>query len=322
MKFSFHSNYNLIRYQHQTVKVLIITGGTSSERKISFISARSVKQALEKNSHKVKIFDLKKGYQELKKLVADFDVIFPVIHGEEGEGGTLYKFLFKLGKPFVGGDYKGFKTGWYKIPFKKFCDKNNIPTAKWRQIKAKEQIIQFGFPCVLKSSSGGSSREVIILKSRYDLNKKTCQNLLKSGMELFVEVYLPGVEITVGILNNQALPVIEISPPKGEWFDYKNKYSGATREIPHAPSVSKSIQSQAQRTALFIHQTLKLGHYSRIDFIVSGLYVHPKGVNIIPYVLEVNTIPGLTFESLFPKAAKFEQLVEKLINLATQGHAF
>lgn len=292
------------------MKVLIVTGGTSSERRISFMSAKQVKKALESIGHKVKLFDLKNGYPELKKIAKDFEVVFPVIHGEEGEGGSLQKFLSTLEVPFVGGDPKGFKIGWYKIPFKKFCQQNNIPTSKWKKIKTKDDIIRFGFPSVLKSSAGGSSREVVILKSPWDLQNYLCKKLLKSDLPLFVEKYLPGVEVTVGILRNQALPVVEIIPPEGGWFDYQNKYWGKTEEIPHAPSIAPSLRKLTQQIALKIHQTLNLGPYSRIDFIVS------EGK---PYILEVNTIPGLTSSSLFPKAAQatgisFPKLLDKIIS--------
>jgi len=291
------------------MKVLVITGGTSSERRISSMSAKEVKKGLEKAGHKVKLFDLKKGFKELKKIIKNFDIVFPVIHGEEGEGGSLQKFLSTLKVPFVGGDPKGFKIGWYKIPFKKFCQQNNIPTSKWEKIKTKDDIISFGFPSVLKSSAGGSSREVVILKSAQDLKGYLLKKLLKSNLPLFVERYLPGTEVTVGILNNQALPVVEIIPPKGGWFDYKNKYWGKTKEIPHAPSLNEKTRKLTQRLALKIHQILDLGPYSRIDFIV---------FNGKPYVLEVNTIPGLTASSLFPKAAQavgltFPQLLDKII---------
>lgn len=291
--------------------ILIITGGVSSERKISFISAKAVKQALEENNYIVKLYDLKKGYRELKKLVHDFDVIFPVLHGEEGEGGDLQKFLSRFNKPFVGGSWRGFKKGWYKIPFKKFCDKNKIPTAKWREVKNKNDIVDFGFPSVLKSSNGGSSKEVFILKSQADLNNKKIDKLLIT-LDFLIEEFISGIEVTVAILKNQALPVVEIVPPRGQWFDYKNKYSGATREIPNAPSLNPRLKKKVQSIALGIHQQLNLGHYSRMDFIVA---------KDIPYVLDVNTIPGLTSQSLFPKAAqainiRFNQLVERLIKLA------
>lgn len=294
------------------MKILIITGGSSSERKISLISARSVKTGLEAKNHTVRLFDLKKGKEQLKHLVKKFDVIFPVIHGEEGEGGELQKFLSTLGKPFVGGDPEGFKTGWYKIPFKKFCEQRGIPTSPWRRIKSQDDIIRFGFPSVLKSSNGGSSREVIILKSAQDLVSKACQNLLNLNSDLFVEKYLPGVEVTVAILENKALPVIEIIPPQGGWFDYENKYSGATKEIVGAPSLDEETRKKVQQIAQTIHQTLNLGSYCRIDFII---------LNSHPYVLEVNTIPGFTAESLFPKAAQavglsFPALLDKMIKIA------
>lgn len=310
------------------MKVLIITGGTSSERLISQMSAKQVKKGLEEMGHQIKLFDLKKGYPALKKISKDFDVIFPVIHGEEGEGGDLQKFLQSLGKPFVGGDWKGYKTGWYKIPFKIWCDKNEsrsssnkILTSPWKEIKNFEDVRNFDLPAVLKSSNGGSSREVVILKIEKDYQNPLLKKLLKSNDEhsssatqskLLIEKFLPGVEITVAILNDKALPVLEIVPPEGGWFDYKNKYWGKVKEIPFAPSVPSSVQKKAQEIALKIHKNLNLGQFSRADFIVS------EGK---AYVLEVNTIPGLTATSLFPKAAQaagisFPKLLDKIIKLA------
>lgn len=294
------------------MKILIITGGNSPERKISLISAKAVKDALEKVGHRVKLFDLKKSYPNLKKVLPKFDVIFPVLHGEEGEGGDLQKFLARSGKSFVGGDWRGFKKGWYKIPFKKFCDKNKIPTAPWKIIHSTRNIITFGFPCLLKASDGGSSIEVFILNSDKDLKKSIVKKLISSNRSLFVESFIGGVEVTVGILGDRALPVIEIIPPKEEWFSYKNKYSDKTRDIPFAPSIFQSLQEKIQSIALQIHRKLRLGHISRVDFIVS---------DNIPYALEVNTIPGMTLKSLFPKAAKaaginFPELTNNLVRMA------
>lgn len=296
------------------MKVLLITGGTTSERRISLMSAREVQRGLEESNHTVKLFDLKKG-RPSKNLIKNFDVIFPVLHGEEGEGGKLQKLLLTLNKSFVGGAPEGFKQGWYKIPFKQFCKQENILTSPWKKIKNQDDIMKFGFPCVLKSSNGGSSKEVIILKSSKDLGGKAFLGLLNSGFDLFVEKYLPGVEVTVGILDNQALPVIEIIPPQGKWFDYKNKYSGETKEIPNAPSLDEATKKLVQKIALQIHRRLSLGPYSRVDFIVS---------NNIPYVLEVNTIPGLTSQSLFPKAAAavgltFPKLLNRIVKIAYEG---
>lgn len=295
-------------------KVLIVTGGNSSERKISLISAQTVRVGLRLNQHASRLFDLKQGRDKLLKISQRYTVVFPVLHGEEGEGGELQKFLWENKIPYVGGDWRGFKVGWHKISFKKFCDKNSILTSPWKIVTNKKDIKKFGFPCVLKNPLGGSSKEVVILESKKDL-KKTNKLFKNSTDQLFVEKFVKGTEVTVAVFNGKALPVIEIVPPKNSWFDFKNKYSGATKEIVDAPSLDKKTKNSVQKIALKIHKSLKLGSYSRIDFIVSNKKI---------YCLEVNTIPGLTSESLFPKAAQaigisFPELVNKLVLLALKN---
>lgn len=276
------------------------------------MSAKQVRNALEQNNYSIKLFDLRKGLSALKEASVWADVIFPVLHGEEGEGGSLQKYLKKLKKPFVGGDGESFKKGWFKVSFKKFCESEKIPTAIWKRVKTTKDILKFGFPAVLKSDNGGSSREVVILQNENDLKRIEVKSLFNSGLKLFVERFTKGVEITVGVLGDRALPVIEIVPPKGGWFDYKNKYWGKTQEIPNAPSLAEDERKRAQQIALKIHKKLNLGHLSRSDFIVCGGEV---------LALEVNVIPGMTEGSLFPKAAKaagieFTELIDKLIKMA------
>lgn len=295
------------------MKILILTGGNSSERTVSLNSAKNVKNALLKNGHKVKFYDLKNGYEGIKNLAEQYDILFPVLHGEEGEGGTLHKFISKINKPIVGGrNYKEFHRAWYKISFKKFCDDNKITTSPWRIVKNDKDVLSFGFPCVLKTSSGGSSKEVVILKSKNDLKKQNYKKIINLKNPVFVERYINGTEVTVGIVNGKAYPLLEIIPPKGSWFNYKNKYWNTSKEIPFAPSVDKKLQIKIQKIALKIYRSFDIGSYCRIDFIIN---------NNIPYVLELNTIPGMTPGSLLPKQAKaagisFNQLMEILIKSA------
>lgn len=295
------------------MNVLIITGGNSSERTVSLKSAKEVKKALLENGHKVQFYDLKKGYEGILKLSLVFDVLFPVLHGEEGEGGKLHKFLSQIKKPIVGTrNYKGLEDGWYKIPFKKYCEKNGIKTPKWKIIKNKKDILNFGLPCVLKASNGGSSKEVAMIKIKSDLNKKNVQRILNLKTPLFVEECLHATEITIGVLNNKTLPVIEIIPPKGKWFSYNNKYANKTKEIPFAPSINTTLQKKIQKITLKIHKAFDLGSYSRTDFMV---------YKNIPYAIDLNTIPGLTAQSLMPKAAlaagkSFNQFLEVLLKTA------
>ncbi len=295
------------------MKILIVTGGTTSERRISFMSAQQVKKGLEESGHKVKLYDLKKG-KVSKNLVKDFDVIFPLIHGKQGEDGTLYQSIINTGKPYVGCDPEATKKAFDKIISNKFFDQNNFPRPKWKIVKSIEDIMKFGFPCVLKAASGGSSREVVILRSEKDTKQSLVKKVLSLKDVLFVEQFIKGIEITVSVLFNQPLPVLEIIPPHGGWFDYKNKYSGESQEIVHAPSVDKEIQILAQQIALEIHKKFNLSPYSRTDFIVS---------NNIPYVLEVNPPcgVGLTSQSLLPKEAtaagiSFPELLDKLVKAA------
>lgn len=275
------------------------------------MSARMVKKALEQNRHNVILFDFKKGLVELKKILEDFDVVFPVMHGKEGEDGKLYKLLRSAKKRYVGSDPKGATIAFNKIAFKKYCNKKHLPTADWKIVKSTKDISAAGFPCVLKAAEGGSSHEVVVLRSAKDLNKSQAKKILALKSKLFVEALLEGIEITVGVLLGKALPVVEIVPPPGRWFDYKNKYSGGTREFPFAPSITKHMQRRVQEMALRIHANLRLGSFSRLDIIVE---------NNTPYILEVNTPGGvgLTPKSLFPKAAKaagisFNELVEKML---------
>lgn len=295
------------------MKILLVTGGTTSERRISLMSAKQVKKALEESNHQVKLYDFKKGVVA-KKLAAGVDVIFPLIHGKQGEDGSLYKSLQKLGKPYVGCKPEATKKAFDKVLSNKIFDQEKLPRPKWKIVRDIEDIKKFGFPCVLKAASGGSSREVALLHSEKDTKKSLVRKILSLQDRFLVEQLINGIEITVGVFLNQALPVIEIVPPQDGWFDYRNKYSGQSQEIIGAPSVDKKTQALAQKIALEIHQTLNLSPYSRTDFIIS---------NGIPYVLEINPPcgVGLTSESLFPKAAAaigltFPKLLDKMVQMA------
>ncbi len=299
------------------MKILLVTGGTTSERRISLMSAKQVKKGLEESGHQVRLFDFKKGSAQLKNLVKDFDVVFPLIHGKQGEDGSLYKTLQKLGTPFVGCKPEATKKAFDKILSNNMFDQEKLPRPKWKIVKNIDDIKKFGFPCVLKAASGGSSREVAILHSEKNTKKKLVRKILSLKDRFFVEQLINGTEITIGVFSNHALPVIEIIPPVGGWFDYQNKYSGQSREIVGAPSVDEKTKKLAQQIALKIHKKFNLSPYSRTDFIV---------LDNTPYVLEVNPPcgVGLTSQSLFPKAAAaigltFPKLLDKIVKLAYEN---
>src|SRR3989344_7179990 len=174
------------------MKILLVTGGNSSEREVSLNSAKNVEKVLLENEHQVDLFDLQKGYDPIIELAKDYDAIFPILHGEEGEGGKLHEFLSKLGKPIVGTrNFKGLQGAWYKIPFIKYCDENGVKTSPWKKITNEDDILNFGFPCVLKASNGGSSKEVAILNSSEDLESEGCLEILEM-QDIFVEKFIKG----------------------------------------------------------------------------------------------------------------------------------
>lgn len=295
------------------MKVLVISGGNSDERKISLLSAQNVLEALFKNHHQVELFDFKDGFEKLKRKVSHFDVIFPVLHGLEGESGTLQEFLEKLNVRFVGSDSKACKASWDKIKFKKFCEKFDIKTPEWFVLKPQNRNnLAAKTPFVVKPPNNGSSVDVYIVKSKRDLNMIDLKRLFGKYKRLLVEDYIEGIEVTVGILGDEALPVIEIQPPEGEWFSYQNKYSGKTKEIPNAPSLTPEKKKELQKIASRIHNQLGCRHFSRSDFIVGKDEI---------YALEINTIPGLTPQSLLPKAAEaagitFDEMIKRLLKMA------
>lgn len=295
------------------MKILIVTGGISSERSISLLSAKQVKKGLVEAGHKIRMYDLIKG-PVIKTLVKDIDVIFPVMHGRQGEDGSLYKSFIKLGKPYVGCTPKSSQIALDKIIFNKICDQQKIKKPEWKVVKNIGDIKKFGFPCVLKAATGGSSREVVILQSEKDLKKALVKKIFSLKDRFLVEEFIQGTEVTVGIVFGKVLPVIEIVPPESGWFDYKNKYSGKSQEIIDAPSLDQQTKKVIQKIALQINKKLNLSPYSRTDMIVADK---------TPYILEVNPPSGvgLTAESLLPKAAKaagltFSKLLDKMVRQA------
>lgn len=295
------------------MKILIVTGGTSSERRISLMSAKQVKKGLIEAGHKVKMYDLKKG-PVTKTLVEDIDVIFPVMHGRQGEDGSLYKSFIKLGKPYVGCTPKSSHTALDKIIFNRICDQQKIRKPEWKIVKNIDDIKKFGFPCVLKAATGGSSREVVILQSEKELKKALVKKIFSLKDRFLVERFIKGVEVTVGVMFNQALPLLEIVPPPSGWFNYTNKYNGQSKEIVGAPSLDNKTKKLLQQITLKINKLVNLYPYSRTDFMVA---------DNTPYVLEVNPPcgVGLTAQSLLPKQAAavghtFPKFLDKMVKLA------
>jgi D-alanine-D-alanine ligase len=291
------------------MKILVIYGGfgLSSEAEVSKRSGLVVVQACRQLGHDTAEFELNKDNIDLlTEKINSFDLVFPVLHGGFGEDGQIQKILEKLGVQFIGSGSDSSELCFDKVKTKELLEKNNILTPKWRVVTSYEELMDLKMPLIVKPIQGGSSIGMVMATSAEDL-----QNI-NFSQPLLAEEYIDGRELTVSILGNIALPVIEIIPAKNRWFNYENKYSGLAEENIPPKFIDEKIQKQAQELALKVHQLCGCRHLSRIDIIFKDDRL---------YVLEINTMPGMTTESLYPKSAQANglsiiQLVDKLIKLA------
>lgn len=243
------------------------------------------------------------------------DVVFIALHGAMGENGQIQAVFDVMGIRYTGTGYIGSLLAMDKDITKRLLRQAGIFTAEWLicddAISVPNKLDHIGLPCVVKPISAGSSVGVAIVHSIDELNQAIiAAKKVEAG--ILIEKMITGREFSVGILNGRALPVIEIIPKEG-FYDYKNKYqAGLTNEICPA-KLSEDEAIRVQNTALKIHDILRLGTYSRIDFILdqSGEFI----------CLEANTLPGMTPTSLLPQEAlaegiSYEELCNQIVNLA------
>lgn len=295
-------------------KVLLLAGGISNEHDVSMRSGDAVELALKTAGYEVNRADPSDSNFDLTYLAKNADVAFLALHGEGGEDGVLQAELEKLGKPFVGCDSKSSKLCWNKWDYREFLEPQGIQFAKGKLVSAQDlNDPMFSLPFVLKPVEGGSTLDALIARSATPEKIEEAKQLLAKYNQMLLEELVFGAEITVPVLGDEALPVIEIIPPADKEFDYENKYNGASQELCPPQNVSEEVQKRAQELAKRIHKLCGCSDMSRTDMIVadSGKL----------FVLETNTIPGLTDQSLFPKAAgvagyTMAKFVDKLVKLA------
>ncbi|MBF0227247.1 MAG: D-alanine--D-alanine ligase [Desulfobacterales bacterium] len=307
------------------LKVALLSGGISSEREVSIKSGNQVYEALDKNKYDIFKYDPKTDINKLVEEAKTIDVALILLHGTYGEDGTIQGLLDLLGVPYQGAGVLGSSISMNKLVAKRLYEQAGLKIPAYRlcrpnqEINYDEIIEYLGFPIVVKPVEGGSSIGMSIVKSK-DLLKIAIEQAFNYDDFVLLEEYIKGIEITGSVLGNnenvQALPIIEIVPDKfHDFFDYEAKYTpGATQEICPA-RISQSHTKKAQEYAVLAHKTLFCKVYSRTDMILKDDEI---------YILETNTIPGMTPNSLFPIAAKtagmsFSELLDKLIELSIQS---
>ena len=342
------------------MKIVVLAGGLSTERDVSFKTGEMVTKALRENGHQVILLDVFMGYSDkeedltgifdraeavsvkvaaipetapdLEKVKAQrkdqsdnffgpnvielcrmADIVFMALHGENGENGKIQAAFDLFGIRYTGTGYLGSALAMNKGMAKQLFLENGIPTPRGTSLKrgedaAKIETCGIHFPCVVKPCSGGSSIGVSIVHDKAEY-EQALKEAFRWENELVIEEYVKGREFSVGVIDFQALPIIEIAPVEGFYY-YKNKYkAGSTVETCPA-ELSEQITKEMQGYAEKVAEVLGLNTYSRTDFLLD------EEGRI--FCLEANTLPGMTPTSLLPQEAKvtgvdFNQLCEKLI---------
>lgn len=343
------------------MKIVVLAGGTSTERDVSLSSGSKIYRALKKRGHQAVLLDVYLGYESeepvteelfmldtdwakdiqavsaehpdlshLKELRKDggksmfgpnvlklcnmADIVFLGLHGANGEDGRIQATFDLMGIPYTGTGYLSSALAMDKCISKQFFRNAGIPTPAGITLKCGEKAdpSQVPYPCMVKTSCGGSSVGAYRVDRPEDL-QKALDDAYTFGDDVVVEQFISGREFSVGVIDGKALPVIEIAPLEG-FYDYKNKYQpGSTIETCPA-ELSPELTAEMQRYAQMAYETLKMRSYARMDFMMDTTD------NSI-YCLEANTLPGMTPTSLLPQEAavlgmSFEDLCEKLIEVS------
>jgi D-alanine-D-alanine ligase len=280
-------------------KIAILTGGESSEREIGIASAKNVFVAL-KDRYELSLFDFPEDIKNFLNTYQEFDLVVPVFHGPGGEDGVIQGFLKTLGLKFIFSEVEAHAIGMDKSISKFLAESAGLLTAPYRVLYKKEKI-NYEKPLVVKPMAGGSSIGIQIVNDQKTLDQAIA-NAFEYSDKVLIEDYISGDEFTVPVVYKDgfslALPVIQIKS-KNKFFDYESKYDAALVEEICPAKISEDLANKLKSQALKIHELIGARHISRSDFIVSADSI---------YFLEINTIPGMTDNSLLPKAIKAQGL--------------
>ncbi len=304
------------------MRIVVLMGGKSTEHEVSLLSGQQVVANLNQNKYEVfpvvisKTGDLKINSILNKKV----DLVFIAMHGNFGEDGTIQGMLELTGVKYTGSRVLASSIGMDKDIFRKIMIAEKLPIPKYLTVTKNYNIHKIidkmgVFPYFVKPVNGGSSVGASIANNLTEL-KKGLDEAFKYDNKVLIDEYIDGLEVTCALIGNdnpKALPVIEIKPLKGKFFDYESKYteSGAEEIVPAKLTIP--LTKKVQDLAIKVYKSLGCKGFGRVDFILKN--------NIEPIILEINTIPGLTPMSLLPKAARaagisYSRLLDIIINNA------
>ncbi|MEC0308656.1 D-alanine--D-alanine ligase [Paenibacillus lautus] len=278
------------------MKVGVIMGGVSSEREVSLMTGKEMMAHLDKSRYEVYPIEIN-DKRELISKTEGIDIALLALHGQYGEDGTVQGTLDSLGIPYTGSGVLSSSVCMDKDLSKKLLRYEGLTTADWIMVNSMEELAAadvegLGFPVVVKPNAGGSSVGTRIVRDANAL-ASAVEEALRWDRSVMIEQLIEGEEITCPVLNGEMLPIVSIKP-KSEFFDYTSKYEDgeADEQVIELPS---ELQQRVRAAALQCYKALKCRVYARIDIILK---------DDTPYILEVNTLPGLTKNSLLPRSAE------------------
>ena len=295
------------------IRVTVLAGGPSRERPVSQVSGAAVAEALKAAGYQVTIADILPS--DLSALEIPADVIFPVLHGVFGEDGKVQEILEARGIPYCGSGPEACRVSMNKHETKRRAIALGVPAPAYDVIREAADVAEakacWSVPVVVKPLEEGSSFGVTIVKKAEDLGTVMLETLKQYGPSM-VEKFIPGRELTVGILDNRALPIIEICPTH-EFYDYDAKYSATDTRYEFVKDLPAEVYQRIQELSVTVATGTGLRDFCRVDWRLD------PGNN--PFLLETNAIPGFTSHSLLPKAAgeagiDMVSLCKKIVEMA------
>ncbi|HEV3155214.1 MAG TPA: D-alanine--D-alanine ligase [Candidatus Baltobacteraceae bacterium] len=302
--------------RHKRAKVAVVMGGSSAEREISIQSGSGVMRALEELGYDARSLDYDARFFDAVRDLSP-DVVFVALHGPGGEDGQIQGLLEYLNLPYTGSGIEASALAMDKHLLKKLCAAEGLPTAAWDLFDLTGGTLpllpgSLDLPLVVKPRFEGSSVGVSIVRTHEQWTKAMISAAQDYG-EIVAEEFVEGREYTCAVLGEEALPVVEILPNRDEYYTYDAKYAagGSTHVVP--ARIGEDLAARIQMLALSVHRLVGLRDYSRCDFIVSK-----EGR---PYILEINSLPGLTPTSLIPDACNaagisYQALVDRIVGYA------
>lgn len=298
------------------MKVGVFMGGISSEHEVSIKTGQEMLNHLDSSRYEVIPIVIEKREDLISRVQqTDIDFALLALHGEYGEDGTVQGALATMGIPYTGSGVLASSLCMNKQLAKMLLKAANVTTPSglyWEGMDAydPQAVEQLGYPVIVKPNTGGSSIGIQLVHNEQELLPAVTE-ACSLGEAILIEPFLKGTELTCAIMDGEVLPIIGIHSAHSEWFDYNAKYEvgGASEKVIELPPV---IEQRVREAALASYRQLQCQVYARVDMILC---------QDIPYVLEVNTLPGMTANSLFPKSAAaagltYTQLLDRLIALS------